>query len=396
MARNKLEGIETRTDTHGRTRYRPYVSGGTRGERVRGSWTGSMSEARAWRARMLAKIAEGTPVMRPESKLPTVRQAAEAFLTGAESGTILSRKKTLYAARTLRDYRAAFEEWVFPVLGRIRVDQLRRSQVQVLADQISELRAGATTRNAIHALGALYTYLLPRYDDIAHDPTAGLELPRPSAPRERYAGPEEMDALLKALPHELAVPYALAFMAGLRRGEIQSLPVDCVDLDAGWLDVRYSLDPKEGFKGPKSGAGERSVPIVAGLRPYLERQLSIVAQSVGEITPSTDERPGTLLLPSSRESRFGCLQLGSPYVRRCQRAWEAHGLEPIGLHEGRHSFATALIRAGYDVKQVSEWVGHSQASTTLNIYAKKRGRQGDVAKLTERMDRHLLPAPVTA
>jgi integrase len=61
----------------------------------------------------------------------------------------------------------------------------------------------------------------------------------------------------------------------------------------------------------------------------------------------------------------------------------------ILLHEGRHSFATALVRAGYDVGLVSEWVGHGSPATTLRIYVKPRGRE---AGATELMDNYLTGA----
>jgi integrase len=85
----------------------------------------------------------------------------------------------------------------------------------------------------------------------------------------------------------------------------------------------------------------------------------------------------------------------------CRKAWgwklsedgewiaTASALQPIALHEARHSFATSLVRAGYDVKLVSEWIGHAQASTTLNIYTKHRGREGDASALAERMNAYL-------
>jgi len=64
--------------------------------------------------------------------------------------------------------------------------------------------------------------------------------------------------------------------------------------------------------------------------------------------------------------------------------------EPIGLHEARHSFATALVRAGYDVKTVSEWIGHAQASATLNVYAKRRGRRAATPDLVSAMNVYLV------
>jgi len=409
-AKRDMTGIERRTDTRGRERFRPYVTDPhDRNRKVRGSWTYSYAEAKGWRVRALAKLADGVQLKPAKSALPTIRDAGEEWLEGARAGHILSRKREPYAPKTLRGYEQLLRDWLYPALGSIRVDELQRSQVQRLADEIGTLQEGSTTRNAIHALGALYTYLLPRYDDVLHDPTRGVVLPRASAPRERHATPQEMASLLAPLPDGVALPYALAFFAGLRKGEIQALPCDMIDLEGGWIDVRFSLDLQAGFKGPKSGAGERSVPILDGLRPYLVRQLAAVERRFGKIEPSTDERPGTLLLPSARASRWGAQHLGTKWLARAMRAWgweyagppqrgkplpkwvrsRNDALEPIGLHEGRHSFATALLRAGYDVKQVSEWIGHAQASTTLNIYVHGRGRVRDVSTLAAAMNAYM-------
>lgn len=399
-----LRGIETRTDERGHDRYRPYVTHPEdRHRKIRGPWTHSFAEAKGWRVRTLAKLADGKSIL-PEQTLPTIKEASASFLDGARAGVILSRKRERYAPKTLRNYDQSFRDWINPELGEVRINVLRRSEVQRFIDGVAAVRAGSTARNVVHALGALYSYLLPRHDTIGHDPTAGLEKPRANGPRERYAEPEEIESLLEALPDDLSVPYALAFMAGLRRGEMRSLPVDSVDLQGGWIDVRYSLDVHEGFKGPKSGAGERSVPIFDGLRPYLVAQIAKALAAAGEaFLDSTPEGPGTLLLQSAYPSKWGSPELGTPYLNRCRKAWgwklneqdewekaTPDALEPIGLHEARHSFATALVRAGYDVKTVSEWIGHAQASTTLNVYAKNRGRGGDVTTLAEPMNAYLL------
>jgi integrase len=309
-----------------------------------------------------------------------------------------------YAPATLRGYRQAFTDWINPELGDIPVKALKRSEVQRFVDTLASKRAAGTVRNTWAALAALYLYLLPRHDDLVN-PTQGVALPRPGEPRERYAEPAEMERLLSVLPQALALPYALAFYAGLRRAEIQALAVDHVALDEGWLEIRWALDPKAGFKKLKSDAGERDIPIFAPLRPYLEGTLGRGCESCGRKlllvgglcrfcrgenpSPSTPKGPGTLLLPTTRRSKFGARMLGRPYTSRCQTVWEGEGYEHIGLHEARHSFATAAIRAGHDVKLVSEWLGHAQASTTLNIYVKRRGR---APGLTEKMDLYLTGA----
>ncbi len=45
------------------------------------------------------------------------------------------------------------------------------------------------------------------------------------------------------------------------------------------------------------------------------------------------------------------------------------GLPHIRFHDLRHTTASVLLEAGYDLKRISEWLGHSDVSTTANIYA---------------------------
>ena len=53
---------------------------------------------------------------------------------------------------------------------------------------------------------------------------------------------------------------------------------------------------------------------------------------------------------------------------RARRAWGAAGLRPIGLHEARHTFASTMIAAGIDAKELSQYMGHSSIATTLDLY----------------------------
>lgn len=344
-----MQGIQIRTDSKGVEHYRGRVK--DRGKWVPGPWRTSLADARGDRTRLQARKLDG-PLTRSDSQ--TVAQAAERFLAGIETGAILSRRRTRYAAATVRGYHQAFEDWILPELGHIAVDKLRRSQVQRWVDWLGSKRAAGTVRNTWAALAALYSWLLPRHDELVN-PTDGVILPAPGKPRERYASPAEASALLAALEPELRLPYALAFYAGLRHAEIRALRWE--DFDGEWLTVQRALDPIAGFKPPKSGK-PRQVPVFDALAPY-------VSSGTGYV------------VPSRRRSRWGVQTLGRPYQNRCEACWT--GLTPIGLHEARHSFVTALVRAGYDVKLIQEWAGHADPSTTLRIYAKERGREKGLA-----------------
>ena len=48
---------------------------------------------------------------------------------------------------------------------------------------------------------------------------------------------------------------------------------------------------------------------------------------------------------------------------------EKHGLRRIRFHDLRHSCASLLLANGVSMKQIQEWLGHSDFSTTANVYA---------------------------
>ena len=65
---------------------------------------------------------------------------------------------------------------------------------------------------------------------------------------------------------------------------------------------------------------------------------------------------GNLILPNAVSENFGKLL-------------KAHGLRHIRFHDLRHSCASLLLKQGVPMKQIQEWLGHSDISTTANIYA---------------------------
>jgi integrase len=75
-----------------------------------------------------------------------------------------------------------------------------------------------------------------------------------------------------------------------------------------------------------------------------------------------------MTLPSSSLHRASVLtladsgRLDAEGVRR--RQWAAAGLEPITLHECRHTYASFLMAAGYTLRELMEYMGHSSLQAT--------------------------------
>jgi integrase len=141
------------------------------------------------------------------------------------------------------------------------------------------------------------------------------------------------------------------------------------------IEVRQAWDPKEHeMVAPKSAAGSRRVPVAAVLRAFLA-PLSLAA-------PAHRER----LVFSGGEVPF----CASSVSERARRAWRKAGLEPICLHDCRHTFASLMIAAGVNAKALSTFMGHANISITLDRYGHLMpGAEDEAASL---MDAYLQAA----
>jgi integrase len=303
--------------------------------------------ARSWRAHA-ARSAEIGALRAPSSV--TVRQAAQDWLQGAESGVIRNRSGDEYKPSVIRGYEEALRLRVLPAIGAHKLADVAVPDVQDLIDRWQAEGLGASAiRNTIVPLRVIYRRALAR-GNVAVNPTTGVELPAVRGTRDRIASPDEAAQLLDALEHDRAL-WATALYAGLRRGELMAVRWEDIDLAAGLIHVRRSWDRYAGEIAPKSRAGIRRVPIPARLRDALvEHRMS--REGDGLVFGRPDGRPFNA---STLDSRAG-------------RAWKAAGLKPIGLHEARHTFASLMIAAGVNAKALSTYMGHANIAITLDRY----------------------------
>lgn len=309
----------------------------------------TLAAAKNWRQDAAVALRQGT--LRA-GHVPTLDQAADEWLEAAKAGLVRNRSGDPYKPSTIRGYDQALRDRILPVLGRARLNDIRRSDVQRLVNRL--MRKGispSTIRNAVMPLRGIYRQALA-LDDVAVNPTIGIQLPAVRGRRERIATPTEAQALIAALPERDRALWATAMYAGLRSGELQALPDELIDLDRNVIEVRWSWDPKEGQVKPKSEAGTRTVPIAKVLRRYLAEQR--LARG----------KRGGLFFGRGRDRPFS----NQAISQRADRIWKAAGLNRIGLHDCRHTFASLMIAAGVNAKALSTFMGHSSITITLDRY----------------------------
>jgi integrase len=336
----------------------------TRGAKIRKTFP-KRSQAKDWRHDASSALRRGT--MRAPTAT-TLREAWEAWLAGAEEGSVRTRSGDRYKPSAIRSYTTSMRLRVLDDLGGAKLSALTRLDLQDLADRLlAEGLDPSTIRNALMPLRVVFRRAVER-GELGVNPATGIRLPAVRGRRERFAGPDEAAKLIEAVPEDDRAIWATAAYAGLRLGELRALEHGDVDLEAGLIRVQRSWDPKEGPIEPKSRAGTRTVPIVAALRGHLAAHLLRQRRRSGLIFGRTETRP------------FDDRALAI----RATKAWTRAELTPITLHELRHSCASIFIAAGVNAKALSSYLGHASVTITYDRYGHLMpGSEDEAVKLVD-------------
>jgi integrase len=323
----------------------------------------SAEAARNARADLQASLDRGeAPATTRSLRLVDARQR---FVAAAREGRALNKHGRRYKPRAIDNIEEVLRVHVEPVLGRRRITDTRRGDVQEIVDTLAPELSGSRVRAVVNSLRALYRWAQDR-DLAQHDPAQHVRLPAMAAqPVERVASPAEFAALLDALPLEDALPYALAGYGMGRRQQVVLLR---------WREVDLAVDAIEWgveWEAAKYEASRRVVPCVPPLNTLLRR--AFIAQG----------RPdGWARVCPPRYERASVLS-SSGLAQRARGRWARAGLRPITLQQCRHSAATWLDAAGVSPKVSSVLMGHSTPQ-----------RQPGAAQITLERYTHALPEDI--
>jgi integrase len=319
------------------------------------SGKGALAAAKGWRTDATKGVRDKT--MRAPLRL-SLREAEDAWLAAAESGEIRSRNRQPFKPSTLRGYRHDVETYVYPDLGARRLADVGADDLQALVDRLLATGMSASkARNVIVPLQSLYRR---HRRQVPLDPTDGLDLPESGGRRERAASPAEAARLLDALPEEDQALWATAFYGGLRRGELRALRDEDIDLTANVIHVRRGWDDVQGAIDPKSQKGARDVPLAAVLRRYLLEHRARTGRRGTDLffgRTAFDPFTPTHIRKRARAA-WAATVIGEFFAGRSAQ------LEPIGLHECRHTYVSLMHAAGIPLERIGDYVGHSSSYMT--------------------------------
>lgn len=355
--------------------YEAWVWSPRDGRKIRKSFP-TLAAAKGWRHDAGSAVRKGT-LQAPTRQ--TLNEAAEAWLEGAKSGAVLTRGGQRYKPAVVRGYEADLRRYVLPDLGARRLADVRRSDLQALVDRlVSGGHSASKVHNVLMPVRVLCRFALER-DELLLNPTTNLRLPVANGQRERVASPQEAAQLIETLPDEQRCLWWTAALAGLRRGELRGLRWNDIDLGENVIVVARSWDEKEGPVAPKSSKGFRRVPIPASLRRHLlEQKVRTGRDGADLVFGAAADRPFTPTHVRKLALKAWAVAAVGSFLRG-----EGGELDPIGLHELRHSYVSLMHDAGFSLERIGDYVGHSSAYMTDRYRHLLDGHEAEAAERFE-------------
>lgn len=328
-----------RPDGRWRAQWREYPGGPQRSKHF-----GRKADAERHLTEMLHGLNTGTYIP-PEAGKVTVQEYAELW-----------RVAQVHRQSTADRLEVELRRRVYPTFGDRPIASVRPSEVQAWIKGMTFSLAPASVVLAARTFASLYRAAM-RDRIVNSSPCDGMKLPEVPPTLVVPPAVETVHRLHDAAPDRMKAVVMVAAGAGLRQGEIYGLTVDRVDFLRRTIKVdRQLVTPKAGeaFLGPpKRPASVRTIPVgdlvVTSLARHLER------------------------FPAGTDGLIFTNESGEPIRRqRGSDLWRAvtsrAAVGDVRLHDLRHFYASALIRAGLSVKVVQHRLGHASAVETLDVY----------------------------
>ena len=271
---------------------------------------------------------------------------------------------------TYYDYESKMINHLYPYIGNIKLQDLDRMTIEAAYAEAfkpehkkARFKEKGFSLSTAKTTSGLFKRSLQYAVDcniLAKNPHNGVELARFKPPKQTHAhSKEEQKLIIEKCKYATSNQRIFYFLisTGMRFGEAAALSWDDIDLHAGRININKTttiIDGKTQIKQKtKTQASVRTIFVGENVRDWLKWHKKHSDNSLKNLVfPNRNGNP--LILPNSSNSwKLICADLGVEYM---------------GIHALRHTWATRALEAGIDIKTVSQMLGHADIVTTMNIY----------------------------
>nr|WP_294682760.1 site-specific integrase [uncultured Anaerotignum sp.] len=282
----------------------------------------------------------------------------------------LRLRETDVKLSTYTKYRTMLQNHILPALGQYTPDAIRTSHIhEMTAKLLQQGYAPKTVRDILFCLRSIFRYLEKNHGCTF---SAQIVYPRAYAKEMRVLTRAEQKRLTQYLVTGTCDPcktgVLLSLFTGLRIGELCALRWRDIDLQNKVLRVCATMQRLPVFAGPSGAEAERGraktqIVITPPKSDHARRVIPLsenscrICMSAQHAAPESFVLTGTEQYMEPRTVQYRMRQ----YAKACQ-------LDGVHFHTLRHTFATRCIELGFDVKTLSEILGHANTTITLERY----------------------------
>ena len=253
---------------------------------------------------------------------------------------------------------------------------LRELEARHLQMFYSEMLRKVKPNTVIHYHAIIHSALkyAVKTDMLAQNVADKVDRAKKNSFQPVFLSAEEMQKMFEALRGtKLELPVLVAAFYGFRRGEVLGLKWDAIDFERGTISVirtvtTITVDGKQTEieqQSAKTKSSLRTLPLIGSFREsflQVKEAQELNKQVCGNCY--NYEYDGFVFVDELGE-RMRANYLTSTFPKFL----EDHGLRRMRFHDLRHSSASLLLANHVPLKQIQEWLGQSDFSTTANIYA---------------------------
>ena len=262
---------------------------------------------------------------------------------------------------TLANYQMKIEKHIVPAFGEKLCGELTLQMMHsFINEKIESGLSGRYVSDIIVLTKSIFKYAKRIYG--IESPLDGVIMPKCRKPEVKILSANEQNTLKSYIAENITLTtlgIAISLFMGLRLGEICALMWQDIDLKKRILTVRRTAQRVTVTKGkgktelvimpPKSESSMREIPIP----DFVFRMMSQLHTADNDFVISGSDKP---LEPRTMQYRFAKILRNVNLPSACTY----HGL--------RHIFATSALEKGFDIKTLSEILGHSKIEVTLSRY----------------------------
>ena len=328
------------------------------------SESAQLAEAIRYRDRTAMKLEDGRLTA---AKGVTLKEYVEEWL---ESYCVRKGLKD----STIADYKSMLNHRVLPQLGKLKLREINASHLNKFLIGLQKEGLSGTTQRRHFNLLHLILGTATKEQRIAVNPADTIEPPKKDTKERPHFTPEQTSSLVEALNTHASTKWRaytlLALASAMRKGEAVGLNWSDIDWQQRTISIRrtaaYAHGKGQYLSTPKTKNSIRTIKVdveslealAAWKREQNERRLLL-----GSMWHTDKESEDAVFT----QDMGGRMSIHSP-SQWFERFLQKHGLPAMNLHGLRHTAASLLLANGCPMLDVSRRLGHSRASTTLDIY----------------------------